>query len=95
MISQSSYQPSENATVTLEFDTNNELPLNASISVLAPIKIPMVWRNPKGCWVVLNNIRVNNVCDFVGPEIIFKGFINQLYSEYTSYKFVGRIELNF
>jgi hypothetical protein len=69
--------------------------LLASIIVLVPQKIPQIYFDEEECYVVLNNIRVNNVCSFIGRQILFKEFIFSLYEEEPDFKFIGTIELNF
>lgn len=70
--------------------------MNASIIVLVPLKIPEVYKEISECYIVLNNIRVNKVCYFIGRQILFKRFIYDLYKdEGPGFKFIGTIELNF
>lgn len=81
--------------MTLSFTTNNILPALASIIVLIPPKIPLIYIDPTECWLTLNNIRVDNVCSFGPRQISFKRFISSVYSEDPDYKFFGKIELSF
>lgn len=81
--------------MTLSFDTNNDLPLNASIIVQVPQKIPKIYKEVASCWAVLNNVPVYNKCYFFGDSIFYRDLFSA-YKDNPNFKaFTGRIELRF
>jgi hypothetical protein len=76
--------------VTLAFDTNNPLPVSSAIGISVPYKIPRVLRESSECYVLLNDVRIDDRCSFSGRTIS----IIALFEAYEA-RFVGRIELNF